>query len=178
MYAKVFLQLSADADNEYAMIDSTIVRAISTALAPKKPARTRRSADHAGGSSTKIHALVDALGNPVNFFLTGGEAHDLVGADHLLPSMQADTLIADKAFDADERVIAPLAAAGKTAVIPPKANRRLPRDYDQYIYQARHLIENFFAKLKQFRAIATRYDKTARNFLAAIHLTAGLIWLN
>jgi transposase len=93
--------------------------------------------------STKIHALVDALGNPVNFFLTGGEAHDLVGADHLLPSMQADTLIADKAFDADERVIAPLAAAGKTAVIPPKANRRLPRDYDQYIYQARHLIENF-----------------------------------
>ena len=112
--------------------------------------------------STKIHALVDALGNPVNFFLTGGEAHDLVGADHLLPSMQADTLIADKAFDADERVIAPLAAAGKTAVIPPKANRRLPRDYDQYIYQARHLIENFFAKLKQFRAIATRYDKTAQ----------------
>ena len=98
--------------------------------------------------STKIHALVDALGNPVNFFLTGGEAHDLVGADHLLPSMQADTLIADKAFDADERVIAPLAAAGKTAVIPPKANRRLPRDYDQYIYQERHLIENFFAKLQ------------------------------
>ena len=94
--------------------------------------------------STKIHALVDALGNPVNFFLTGGEAHDLVGADHLLPSMQADTLIADKAFDADERVIAPLAAAGKTAVIPPKANRRLPRDYDQYIYQAK----NCFAKLK------------------------------
>jgi transposase len=79
------------------------------------------------------HALVDALGNPVNFFfLTGGEAHDLVGADHLLPSMQADTLIADKAFDADERVIAPLAAAGKIAVIPPKANRRLPRDYDRH----------------------------------------------
>ena len=77
--------------------------------------------------STKIHALADALGNPIGFFLTGGEAHDLVGADHLLPSMQADTLIADKAFDADERVIVPLAAAGKTAVIPPKANRRASR---------------------------------------------------
>ena len=64
--------------------------------------------------STKIHTLVDALGNPVGFHLTGGEAHDLVGADHLLPEMQADTLIADKAFDADERVIEPLAAAGKT----------------------------------------------------------------
>ena len=84
------------------------------------------------------------------------DTHDLVGTDHLLPSMQADTLIADKAFDADERVIAPLAAAGKMAVIPPKANRRSPRDYDRYIYVARHLIENFFAKLKQFRAIATR----------------------
>ena len=147
---------------------------ISTALAPKKAGEDQAIGRSRGGLSTKIHALVDALGNPVNFFLTGGQAHDLVGADHLLPSMQADTLIADKAFDADERVIAPLAAAGKAAVIPPKANRRLPRDYDRYIYKARHLIENFFAKLKQFRAIATRYDKTARNFLAAIHLTAGL----
>ena len=128
--------------------------------------------------STKIHALADALGNPIGFFLTGGEAHDLVGADHLLPSMQADTLIADKAFDADDRVIVPLAAAGKTAVIPPKANRNVPRNYDRDLYEERHLIENFFAKLKQFRAIATRYEKTARNFLAAVHLTARLIWLN
>ena len=93
--------------------------------------------------STKIHALADALGNPVSFFLTGGEAHDLVGADHLLPSMQAITLIADKAFDADERVIVPLAAAGKAVVIPPKANRLLSRDYDRDLYMARHLIENF-----------------------------------
>ena len=122
--------------------------------------------------------MADALGNPVDFFLTGGQAHDLVGADNLLPSMQADTLIADKAFDADQRVLAPLVAAGKTAVIPPKANRRLPRDYDEDIYEARHLIENVFAKLKQFRAIATRYDKTARNFLAAVHLIAAVIWLN
>jgi hypothetical protein len=80
--------------------------------------------------STKIHTLVDALGNPVGFFLTGGQVHDLVGADHLLPSMQADMLIADKAFDADERVVAPLAEAGKAAVIPPTADRRQPRHYD------------------------------------------------
>jgi len=130
------------------------------------------------GLSTKIHTLVDALGNPTGFFLTGGQAHDLLGADNLLPSMEADTLIADKAFDADQRVINPLAAAGKGAVIPPKANRKLPRDFDRDLYKTRHLIENFFAKLKQFRAIATRYDKTARNFLAAIHLAATTIWLN
>jgi transposase len=92
--------------------------------------------------------------------------------------MEADTLIADKAFDADARVLEPLAAAGKTAVIPPRTNRSLPRDYDRELYAARHLIENFFAKIKQFRAIATRYEKTARNFLAAIHLVASVVWLN
>ena len=102
----------------------------------------------------------------------------MVGADHLLPDMQADILIGDKAFDAAERVLEPLAAAGKTAVIPPKANRSSPRSYDHHLYNARHLIENFFAKIKQFRAIATRYDKTARNFLAAVYLTASIVWLN
>ena len=76
--------------------------------------------------------MADALGNPVGFHLTGGEAHDLVGADHLIPTMQADTLIADKAYDADERVIEPLAAAGKQTVIPSKANRKQPRDYDKH----------------------------------------------
>jgi transposase len=75
-------------------------------------------------------------------------------------------------------VIRPLAQAGKTAVIPPKANRKNPRPYDKDLYQARHLIENFFAKLKQFRAIATRYDKRATYFLAAIHLASTVIWLN
>ncbi len=128
--------------------------------------------------STKIHTLVDALGNPLGFFLTPGQAHDLQGADALLPQMQADALLADKAFDADERVIKPLLAAGKTFVIPPKSNRKTPRPFDKEIYKARHLIENFYCKLKQFRAIATRYDKTARNFLAAIHLVAAIIWLN
>jgi transposase len=92
--------------------------------------------------------------------------------------MTADTLLADKAFDADERVIAPLLARGKSFVIPPRSNRKIQRDFDKEAYKARHLIENFFCKLKQYRAIATRYDKTARNFLAAIHLVAAIIWLN
>ena len=96
----------------------------------------------------------------------------------MLPELAADALIADKAFDADKRVIEPLAAAGKTAVIPPTANRTLERGYDRELYKARHLIENFFAKLKQYRAIATRYDKRAVHFLGAIHLAATVIWLN
>ena len=120
---------------------------------------------------------MDALGNPLGFALTGGQAHDLAGADALLPDMEAEALIADRAFDADARVLEPLAAAGKATIIPPRRHRRQQRDYDRHLYKARHLIENFFAKLKQFRGIATRYDKTARNFLAAIHLAAAYVWL-
>jgi transposase len=127
--------------------------------------------------STKIHTLVDALGNAIGFVLSGGQAHDLIGADHFLPAMKAGTLLADKAYDAAERVLAVLDSAGKTAVIPSKANRKIDRGYDREIYKSRHLIENFFADLKQYRAIATRYDKTARNFLAAVHLAATTIWL-
>jgi transposase len=89
------------------------------------------------------------------------------GADALLPQIAANRRSADTAFDADKRVLEPLAAAGKSAVIPPRPNPVAPREFDRELYQARHLIENFFCKLKQFRAIATRYDKTVRNFLAA-----------
>jgi transposase len=95
----------------------------------------------------------------------------------LLPQLEAGILLGDKGFDADERVLIPLQEAGKIAVIPSKSNRKVQREYDKDLYKARHLIENFFAKLKLFRAIATRYDKTARNFLAAIHFAGALIWL-
>ena len=92
--------------------------------------------------------------------------------------MAAEVLIADKAYDADEGVLKPLASAGKSTVIPPRQNRTAPRQFDQALYQTRHLIENFFCKLKQYRGIATRYDKTARNFLAALHLAAATICRN
>ena len=87
-------------------------------------------------------------------------------------------MIADKGFDVEARVIEPLTKAGKTAVIPSKVNLIRQRDYDKDLYKARHLIENFFAKLKQFRAIATRYDKRAVNFLAGVHAASIVIWLN
>ena len=122
--------------------------------------------------------MVDALGNPVSFHLTPGQACDLDGADQLLPNIVAQIVLADKGYDADERVIKRLQAQDKTAVIPPKRNRSNPREYDRDLYKARHLIENFFAKLKNYRAIATRYDKRATNFLGAIYLAASVIWLN
>lgn len=133
-----------------------------------------------GGLTTKIHVLCDALGNPTGFCLTPGQAHDLEGADELLPNILTtiQALLADKAYDAQERVLDLLQKAGVKIVIPPKSNRKKQHQYDKDLYQARHLIENFFAKLKQYRAIATRYDKRAHNFLGAIYLAASVIWLN
>jgi transposase len=125
-----------------------------------------------------LRVLADALGNLLKIVLTGGQVHDPNGADALLPGMKAKSLLADKAYDADKRVIEPLTAAGRTAVIPPRKKRLTPRKYDKVLYEARHLIENFFCWVKRFRAIATRYDKTARNFRAAFQMVAALCWLN
>lgn len=122
--------------------------------------------------------MVDALGNPTAFHLTGGQAHDLAGADALLPGLAAGALLADRSYDAEARVLAVLRAAGVEAVIPPKRTRTAPRDYDRDRYAARALIEHFFGKLKQFRAIATRYDKTKRNFQAGVYAAATTILLN
>jgi len=178
VWRKVFQHLAGDADNEYAMIDSSIVRAHQHSSVAKKDREAQAIGRSKGGLSTKINTVVDALGNPINFVLTPGQACDLDGSDKLLPGLEAQTILADKAYDADERVIEPLLAAGKKIVIPSKKNRKEPRTLDKELYKARHLIENFFCNLKQFRAIATRYEKTARNFLAAIHLVAVTIWLN
>jgi transposase len=131
-----------------------------------------------GGLSTKIHAECDALGNPTDFHLTGGQSSDLEGADVFLEDFEAQALLADKAFDADERVLKKLAERGVKAVVHPKSNRKKHREYDKELYKARHLIENFFARLKQYRAIATRYDKLATTFLGGIFLASSVIWLN
>ncbi len=95
----------------------------------------------------------------------------------LLPQVKGHTVIADKGYDAHKRVIEPLVAAGKAVVIPSRRTNKQQREYDRELYKARHVIENFFAKLKQYRAIATRYDKTASSFLGAIHLAAAMIWM-
>jgi transposase len=94
-----------------------------------------------------------------------------------VPQLDAGILFADKGFDADQRVLIPWQQADKVAVIPPKANRKVQREYDKELYKARHLIKYVLAKLKLFRAIATRYNKTARNFLAVVYFAATLIWL-
>ena len=109
--------------------------------------------------------------------LTPGQAHDLTCAEPLIANAEPKALLGDKAYDADA-LIGALRQRQITPVIPPKANRKTQRDCDYALYCERNLIERFFNKLKHFRAIATRYDKLARNFLAGIHLACAIILLN
>lgn len=171
VWAEIFNDLAADSDNEYMMIDSRAVRAYQHCGGAKKKAGEDQAIGRSvGGLSTKIHALVDTLDNPAAFYLTPGQPWNLDGADILLPSLKADARLANKTYDANARVIEPLHQDGKIAVIPPKANPKTHRPHDKAFYKVRYRVENFFYKPKSFRAIATRYDKTARHFLAAIHL--------
>jgi transposase len=135
--------------------------------------------DETVGVTAKDNRLfVDTMGNPTGFHLTPGQASDLAGAEVLLPAVVAETVIADKASDADKRVLQPLQRAGKTAVMPPKSNRKVQRPYDEELYKARHRIEHFLARLKQYRAMATCYDKRATIFLAVVYMVASILWLN
>jgi transposase len=121
-------------------------------------------------------ALADALGNLVRFVLLPGQRHDSIGVEPLIRDVDLAALIADKAFDSNA-LRARLNERGTIAVIPSKADRKTPIPHDAEMYKWRHLIENCFQRLKEFRRIATRYDKTATSFAAAIHLAAAFVAL-
>jgi transposase len=118
------------------------------------------------------------LGNPTGFYLTVGQAHDLNGTDVLLDLSLSQTWLMDKAYNSKDRVVDPISNINGQIVIPFKSNAIDQRNYDQHLYKARHLIENFFAKFKQYQGITKRYDKLAQNFLSAIYLASIMMWLN
>jgi transposase len=124
--------------------------------------------------TTKILALTDALGNLVRFVLLPGQRFDTVGIPPLLDGIEFDALIADKAFDSNT-IIADLDARGSKVVISQHSRRTSPRMIDEEMYKWRHLIENFFCKLKEFKRIAMRADKTDQSFTAMIHIAAAVI---
>jgi len=129
-----------------------------------------------GGPTTKIHALCDPFGRLYALMLTGGHVHDIWGARGLLASVATPQhFLADKAYDADD-IRDYLAADGSEAIIPPKANRREPRPHDPIAYRMRNIIERSFNRLKDWRGIATRYDKKAVNFLAGVCLASALTY--
>jgi transposase len=119
-------------------------------------------------------ALVDALGNLVRFVLMPGQRNDIMGVRPLVDGVTFDALLADKAFDANWLRLE-LDARGVLSVIPPRKNRKQFIQIDTEMYKWRHLVENYFAKIKEFRGIATRYDKTDDSFRANLNLTATLI---
>jgi transposase len=129
-----------------------------------------------GSRTTKIHALTDATGRPRVLMIAPGNLHDVMMAEQLLDAAgSVERLLADKAYDTN-RLRTLLAQLGTEAVIPSIARRNPMIPYDREAYRQRNLIERMFARLKDFRRIATRYDKLARNFLAGVLLAAAITW--
>ncbi|MGE0424750.1 MAG: IS5 family transposase [Reyranellaceae bacterium] len=158
------------------MIDSTHIKAHRSASGGKGGSKKQAIGRSRGGRNTKIHALADAKGRLLSILLTGGQAHDCPPAPRLIRRLRpAKKLLADKAYDS-----APLrqwlAERGTIAVIPSTSSRKQPFPYSKRAYRLRHRVENGFCRLKDFRRIATRYDKLARNFLASVCLVAAIVW--
>jgi len=126
--------------------------------------------------STKINAVVDENGLPVRLMLTAGQAHDLRAAPQLLAGLKCRHVIADRGYDADA-LLELIRATGAKAHIPSTRQRLVHRSVNRRIYRQRNLIERFFCKLKHFRRVATRFDKLARNFLAAVALASARLWM-
>ena len=126
--------------------------------------------------STKIHAAGDALGLPVRLIGTPGQRHDIAFAHDLTQDIEAGTLLADKGYDANH-LVEKIKKRGTQIVIPARQNRKIQRAYDSDLYKERNHIERFFNKLKQFRRVATRYDKLLANFMGFVKLAAIAIWL-
>jgi transposase len=116
------------------------------------------------------------LGNPLTVSLTGGQAHDITEAEALSAQVKSGAMLGDKGYDSDA-FIESLQVRAIKPVIPPKANRKIKRDCDFALYRERNLVERFFNTIKHFRGIATRYEKTARNYLAGLHLVCALAWI-
>jgi transposase len=171
------MQYVATPDTQEVMIDATIVRYHACAAGYGKNSQEQQALGRSrGGFSTKIHAIVDALGNPLQFILTPGQRNDITQAESLTEKISHTTVIADKGYDS-QAFIDCIQAKECTTVIPPKKNRKTQRLYDEHVYKERHLIECFFGKIKHFRRIFSRFDKAASTFLAFLSFVGALIWL-
>ena len=131
-----------------------------------------------GGRTTKVHALVDVIGRPLRLVLTPGNTSEIRGADLLVAdAARMKRMIADRGYDAN-KLRATLKAQDTIPIIPGRRNRKRPIQYDERRYKDRWRVEAMFCRLKDFRRVATRYDKLARNFLSAVHLAAAVaFWL-
>lgn len=116
------------------------------------------------------------MGNPLRIILSAGQTADIEQAVALIKDQPAEFIVADKGYDSDA-FVETITAQGSQPVIPPRTNRLNPRTFDRHIYKSRNLIERFFGRIKQFRRIATRYDKLAKSFQSFVHLACAFVWL-
>ena len=174
---KLFELAVEDPDLEWVFIDGSVVKAHQHSSGCQKHEKADIGRSVAGNSS-KIHLAVDSFGLPISFVLTEGQVHDSkVAHDFFSDLPHSDYKIADRGYD-DETLRALIRARGEVPVIPRKKNSKIGNDdIDWCLYRYRHLVENAFARLKHFRAVATRYDKLARNYAAGVALACAWIWL-
>ena len=159
------------------MIDSTIVRAHACAAGYKRDSGASQALGRSkGGLTTKIHRVCEAWGGALTVTLTPGQHNDMTQASELIAPIKGAAIIADKAYDS-QKLIAQIVAQGCVAVIPPRKNRKTPREYDKHVYKERHLIETLCAKLKHFRRVFARFDKTKDAYAAFIAIASTIIWL-
>ncbi len=177
IWNKVFMFLRIEPDLEWGFIDGSYVKAHqhSAGAAGQEDQAIGMSR---GGKTSKIHMVVDGCGLPVFFTVTGGNIHDSSVAEHLLDSSpDFEVIIADKGYD-KELLREKIRAKGSEPMIPRKINSKMGNDdMDWHLYKHRHLVENQFAKLKQYRAIATRFDKLKRNFESSVAIACAVQWL-
>ena len=180
VYGKVYTRGSRQhPDLQQVLIDSTIARAHACATgAAGSNAEAEALGRSKGGFTTKIHAITDALGNPLDFILIAGQASDIGQAEALLKLTpdECEGLVGDKGYDSDAFIQA-IQEQGMQAVIPPRSNRMAPRDCDWFVYKERHLIECLFNKIKHYRRLFSRFEKLARNYMGFIRFVSALIWL-
>lgn len=165
-----------DPDLEWLMLDSTVIRAHHHAAGMNGGPDDQALGRSRGGFGTKLHLAVDSLGNPVEVHLSPGQDADCTHAEALLGDHRPEAVLADKGYDSNA-VVESIAARGTEVVIPPKANRVEQREYDETLYRERNKVERCVNQFKQFRRVATRYEKTARNFLGMVLFVAMTIWL-
>jgi transposase len=175
IWYKLFNFCANDPDLEYLSIDATIIRAHPCASGHGKQEEQGLGRSK-GGFTTKIHAKVDALGNPLKFIITPGQTSDFTQANELLEGVSGLYIIGDKGYDSD-KIREKIRQQKCIPVIPGKSNRKEMVDYDKHIYKERHVIECFFSKIKQYRRIFSRFDKKLHNYFSFLCFVGTCLWL-
>src|ERR1035437_2455948 len=177
IWKRIFDQLASKSRDSLYLIDSTIVKAHRAASGAKRGEKNQAIGISRGGRTTKIHAIVDSKGRPLSFMVTGGQGHDRRVVEEILnPPRSPLAVTADKAYDC-EKVRQQIKDEGALPITPSRYTALKKAYCPKRIYRRRHKIENFYCRIKDWRRIATRYDKLARNYLAAPTLIGALYWI-